>query len=66
MARTVADMVLVNGEFSAVPRLVGEGRQILRNLQRVSKLYATKCLFTALLTLTVGLAPSPSRCSPVN
>ncbi len=57
MARTVADMVLVNGEFSAVPRLVGEGRQILRNLQRVSKLYATKCLFTALLTLTVGLAP---------
>jgi cation-transporting P-type ATPase E len=57
MARTVADMVLVNGEFSAVPRLVGEGRQILRNLQRVSKLYATKCLFTALLTLTIGLAP---------
>jgi magnesium-transporting ATPase (P-type) len=57
MARTVSDMVLVNGEFSAVPRLVGEGRQILRNLQRVSKLYATKCLFTALLTLTIGLAP---------
>jgi magnesium-transporting ATPase (P-type) len=59
MARTVADIVLVQGSFSAVPRLVAEGRQILRNMQRVSKLYATKCVFGAFVVLTVGLAPLP-------
>ncbi len=59
MARTVADIVLVRGSFDAVPRLVSEGRQILRNMQRVSKIYTTKCVFGALVVLTVGLAPLP-------
>ena len=59
MARTVADLVLVRGSFDAVPRLVAEGRQILRNMQRVSKIYATKCVFGALVVLTLGLSPLP-------
>jgi magnesium-transporting ATPase (P-type) len=42
-----------------VPRLVSEGRQILRNMQRVSKIYATKCVFGALVVLTLGLSPLP-------
>ena len=39
MARSVADLVLVTGDFDAVPLLVAEGRRALRNLQRVTKLY---------------------------
>jgi P-type E1-E2 ATPase len=54
MAKSVADLVLVSGDFSAVPRMVAEGRQILRNLQRVAKLYVTKSAFAAFLILTVG------------
>ncbi len=57
MARTVSDLVLVKGDFAAVPRMVGEGRQILRNMQRVSRIFATKALFGALVVLTLGLAP---------
>jgi len=57
MARTVSDLVLVEGDFGSVPKAVGEGRQILRNMQRVSKLFTTKCLFGALIILTLGLAP---------
>jgi len=57
MTRTVSDLVLVNGDFGSVPRAVGEGRQILRNMQRVSKLFTTKCLFGALMILGLGLAP---------
>ncbi len=57
MARTVSDLVLVEGDFGAVPRAVGEGRQILRNMQRVSKLFTTKALFGALVILGLGLAP---------
>jgi P-type E1-E2 ATPase len=59
MARTVSDLVLVQGDFGAVPHMVAEGRQILRNMQRVSKLYVTKCLFGAFIVLAVGLWPVP-------
>jgi magnesium-transporting ATPase (P-type) len=54
MARTVADLVLVSGDFAAIPMLISEGRRGLRNLQRVSKLYVTKSAFAAFLILTIG------------
>jgi len=57
MAKSVADLVLVGGDFASVPALVAEGRQILRNLQRVTKLFVTKSAFAAFVLLTVGLTP---------
>jgi magnesium-transporting ATPase (P-type) len=54
MAKSVADVVLVKGGFEAVPAMVDEGRQMLRNLQRVAKLYVSKSAFAAFLILTVG------------
>lgn len=57
MARSVADVVLVRGDFAAVPAMVGEGRRILRNLQRVTKLFVVKSAFAAFLILSVGLTP---------
>ncbi|HET8557289.1 MAG TPA: HAD-IC family P-type ATPase [Gaiellaceae bacterium] len=57
MARAVADVVLVDSEFSAVPAMVAEGRKILRNVQRVAKLFVTKSAFAAFLVLSVGLTP---------
>jgi magnesium-transporting ATPase (P-type) len=55
MARSVSDLVLVSGEFGEVPRMVHEGRQILRNIQRVARLFVTKALFTAFLLVTIAL-----------
>jgi magnesium-transporting ATPase (P-type) len=55
MAKSVADVVLVSGDFAAVPSMVAEGRKILRNLQRVAKLFVTKSAFAAFLILSVGL-----------
>jgi magnesium-transporting ATPase (P-type) len=55
MAKSVADVVLVRGDFAAVPSMVLEGRKILRNLQRVAKLFVTKSAFAAFLILSVGL-----------
>jgi magnesium-transporting ATPase (P-type) len=57
MAKAVADIVLVRGEFSAVPSMVEEGRKILRNLQRVAKLFVSKSAFAAFLILSIGLTP---------
>jgi cation-transporting ATPase E len=54
MARSVSDLVLINGDFASVPALVAEGRRALRNLQRVTKLYVTKSAFAAFLILTIG------------
>jgi cation-transporting P-type ATPase E len=54
MARSVSDLVLISGDFAAVPLLVSEGRRALRNLARVAKLYVTKSAFAAFLILTIG------------
>ncbi len=58
MARAVADLVLVRDGFAPVPAMVEEGRKILRNLQRVTKLFVTKSALAAFLILTVGLTPT--------
>jgi len=58
MARAVADVVLVTGEFGAVPSMVEEGRRILRNVQRVAKLFVTKSCFAAFLVLSIGITPT--------
>jgi cation-transporting P-type ATPase E len=55
MARSVADVVLVNGDFAAVPAMVAQGRRILRNVQRVAKLFVTKSVFAVFLILLIGL-----------
>ena len=49
MARSVADLVLVRDDFAVVPGMVAEGRQILRNIQRVAQLFVTKTVFTAVV-----------------
>ena len=58
MAKAVADVVLVDGDFAAVPGMVAEGRRILRNLQRVTKLFVTKSVFAAFLIVAIGITPA--------
>ena len=58
MARAVADVVLVQNDFAAVPAMVAEGRKILRNVQRVAKLFVTKSAFAGFLVLSIGLTPT--------
>jgi len=58
MAKAVSDVVLVNGDFAAVPAMVGEGRRVLRNIQRVTKLFVTKSVFAAFLIVAIGITPA--------
>ena len=62
MARSVADLVLVSGEFGEVPPMVDQGRQILRNIQRVARLFVSKAVAVAFLVLVVGI---PSAVFPM-
>ena len=55
MSRSVSDLVLVHDDFGVVPGMVAEGRQILRNIQRVAQLFVTKTVFTAVVGLAVAI-----------
>jgi magnesium-transporting ATPase (P-type) len=55
MARSVSDLVLVQDDFAVVPGLVAEGRQILRNIRRVARLFVTKTVFTAVVGVAVAI-----------
>ena len=56
IAKSVSDMVLINGSFATLPTSVAEGRRILANIRRVAKLFVVKSAFAATLILTIGVA----------
>jgi cation-transporting ATPase E len=51
--RNISHIVLLDDDFSNLPKVVKEGRQIVCNLEKASVLYLTKTLFTILLTISV-------------
>jgi cation-transporting ATPase E len=51
-ARNVSHLVLMDSNFASMPKVVTEGRRVINNIQRVSKLYLTKTLFTLFLAIT--------------
>ena len=54
--RAVAQLVLLDANFDALPSVVGEGRRVLGNIERTSNLYLTKTVYAMLLSLAVGVA----------
>jgi cation-transporting P-type ATPase E len=58
MTKAIADIVLVSGDFAALPRMVADGRRILRNVRRVTTLFVAKSVFAAFLILSIGLTPT--------
>jgi magnesium-transporting ATPase (P-type) len=49
ITKGVADIVLLKDQFSMLPRAVGEGRRIARNIHRLGRLYMTKSVYAATL-----------------
>jgi cation-transporting P-type ATPase E len=57
--RAVAQLVLLDDAFSAVPKVVGEGRRVIANVERVANLFLTKTVYATVLALTVGVLGLP-------
>ncbi|MFT3899193.1 MAG: HAD-IC family P-type ATPase [Gordonia sp. (in: high G+C Gram-positive bacteria)] len=55
-ARSVAQIVLLDNKFATLPYVVGEGRRVIGNIERVANLFLTKTVYAVLLALLVGLA----------
>ncbi len=49
--KNIANIVLVDSNFSAMPHVVAEGRRVINNIQRTSTLFLVKTIFTILVTL---------------
>ncbi|OBK26693.1 cation-translocating P-type ATPase [Mycobacterium asiaticum] len=54
-ARAVAQIVLLDNRFATLPYVVGEGRRVIGNIERVATLFLTKTVYSALLALLVGM-----------
>jgi cation-transporting P-type ATPase E len=50
-ARNVSHLVLLDSNFSSMPKVVSEGRRVINNVQRVSTLFLTKTIFSILLAV---------------
>ncbi|MFB6610373.1 HAD-IC family P-type ATPase [Agromyces sp. NPDC056379] len=53
--KAVARIVLLDGKFSHLPRVVAEGRQVIANIERVSMLFLTKTVYATGLALLFGV-----------
>jgi len=70
-ARNVAHLVLLDSNFSSMPKVVQEGRRVINNIQKLSGLFLAKTLFSALLAtvaiISQGNYPiSPIQLLPIN
>ncbi|MCU6724095.1 Calcium-transporting ATPase lmo0841 [uncultured Clostridium sp.] len=50
-AKQVAHIVLLDSNFASMTNIVGEGRTIISNIEKVSSLYLTKTIYSVLLCL---------------
>ena len=57
--RAVAQIVLLDSTFDALPAVLREGRRVVANIERVGNLFVTKTVYATLLSLAVGVAQLP-------
>ncbi len=57
--RGVADLVLLESDFTALPLLVEEGRRVLGSIERVAHLFLVKVVYATIAALVAGIAARP-------
>ena len=53
--RGVAQLVLLDSNFSALPAVVAEGRRVINNIERVASLFLTKTMYSIVLSIFTGV-----------
>ena len=53
--RGVAQLVLMDSNFSALPAVVNEGRRVINNIERVASLFLAKTTYSVLLSILTGV-----------
>ena len=61
----VAQLVLLDSDFAAMPRVVAEGRRVINNIQRASALYLVKNILSFFLAMIALFASFPYPFIPI-
>ncbi len=64
-ATHVAQLVLLDSDFSAMPKVVAEGRRIINNIQRAASLFLVKTIFSFFMSLITLVAAMPYPFVPI-
>ncbi len=65
-ASQIAQLVLLDADFSAMPSIVDEGRRVINNIQRAAALFLVKNIFSLFLSLIAIIADWPYPFAPIN
>ena len=65
-ASQVAQLVLLDSNFTAMPSIVGEGRRVINNIQRAATLFLVKNIFSLGLSLVSLLTDWPYPLAPLH
>ena len=63
--RNVAQIVLLDSNFASMPKIVGEGRRIVNNIERASSLFLSKTAFSMMFQLILIFMGIQMPLSPV-
>ena len=64
-ASQVAQVVLLDSDFAALPQVVGEGRRVINNIERAASLFLVKTVFSLLFALVTLIAGLPYPVQPL-
>lgn len=64
-ARSVSQLVLLDSNFSSMPSVVTEGRQVVNNIQKSSSLFLMKTMFAICISIFVICMKKPYPFSPI-
>ncbi len=57
--KSVSQLVLLDGKFSTLPMVVAEGRRVMSNMERVSKLFINKTVYATVLAIGFAIIAKP-------
>lgn len=63
-AKAVSQLVLIDGKFSRLSKVVEEGRRVTGNIERVANLFITKTIYATFLSIIIGLFGLPFMLLP--
>ncbi|MGL4571051.1 MAG: HAD-IC family P-type ATPase [Clostridium sp.] len=63
--KAVAQLVLMKSNFSALPKVVAEGRQQINNLERVAQLFLSKTTYSIILAVVFSVLLLPFPIQPI-
>lgn len=64
-ARNVSQLVLMDSDFSSMPKVVAEGRRSINNIQRSASLFIVKTIYSSILSVLFVLLPFSYPIEPI-